>query len=158
MQLQDLAAVLAVEVRAYSYPWTRGNFIDSLAAGYLAEVLLDDEGAVLGYYLALPGAGEMHLLNLTVEPEQQSRGFGQQLMQALHDHALRLGLDTLFLEVRASNLRARALYERLGYAEVGLRRAYYPAVPRREDAIVMRCTRPSLTLPSGHLTGQADVD
>lgn len=139
MRAADLVAVLAVEVRAYSYPWSRGNFIDSLAAGYLAEVLVDDEDAVLGYSLALPGAGEMHLLNLTVAPEHQGRGLGRTLMEALHQHALRLQLDTVFLEVRASNQRARTLYTRLGYADVGLRRAYYPAVPRREDAIVMRC-------------------
>ena len=138
MRVGDVSAVLAVEVRAYSYPWSRGNFIDSLAAGYLADVLVNEEGAVLGYFLALPGAGELHLLNVTVAPEHQCCGLGRRLMQALHGHGQRLGLHTVFLEVRASNLRARALYARLGYAEVGLRRAYYPATPRREDAIIMR--------------------
>ncbi len=140
MRAADLAAVMAVEVRAYSTPWSRGNFIDSLAAGYLAEVMLGPDEALLGYFLALPGAGELHLLNLTVAPEHQGRGLGSRLMQALHQHAQRLGLPEVFLEVRASNGRARALYARLGYAEVGLRRAYYPAAPRREDAIVMRHT------------------
>jgi ribosomal-protein-alanine N-acetyltransferase len=157
MTLADVGAVLALEVRAYSYPWSRGNFIDSLAAGYLADVLVDEEDAVLGYFLALPGVGELHLLNVTVAPEHQCRGLGRCLMQALHGHAQRLGLGAVFLEVRASNLRARALYARLGYAEVGLRRGYYPATPRREDAIVMRrCT----TLPRADQpdADQPDVD
>ncbi len=138
MQLSDLDAVLAIEVRAYSYPWSRGNFVDSLGAGYLAELLEDEQGQVLAYYLALPGVDELHLLNLSVMPEYQGQGLGQRLMRALHRQARALGLPSLFLEVRASNLKAQALYCRLGYAQVGLRRAYYPAVPRREDAIVMR--------------------
>ena len=75
--------MVSVEKRAYSYPWSRGNFIDSLAAGYLAELLQDEDGQVLGYYLAVPGAGEMHLLNLTVAPEHQGRGWGRALMDTL---------------------------------------------------------------------------
>lgn len=152
MRVTDLAAVLALEVRAYSHPWSRGNFIDSLAAGYLAEVLEDADGPLLGYFLALPGADELHLLNLTVAPEHQGRGLGQGLMRALHGHGRRLGLDRVFLEVRAGNRRARALYARLGYTEVGPRRAYYPATPQREDAIVMRRLLP----PDD--AGWADVD
>jgi ribosomal-protein-alanine N-acetyltransferase len=153
MRLSDLNAVLAIEVRAYSYPWSRGNFIDSLAAGYLAEVLEDAQGQLLAYFLAVPGVDELHLLNLSVAPEHQGQGLGRLLMEALHRHAQARGLASLFLEVRASNQRAQALYSRLGYAQVGLRRAYYPAAPRREDAIVMR-----RLLPAAGQTGGTDVD
>lgn len=137
MAVPDLDAVAAIEARAYSHPWSRGNFIDSLAAGYLAEVLVDGSGAVLAYYVAMCGVDELHLLNITVAPEAQGQGHGRTLMAALHQHARDLGLGSLWLEVRDSNQRARALYRRLGYAEVGRRRDYYPAVLRREDAVVM---------------------
>lgn len=137
MTVRDLDAVLTIEQRAYSFPWSRGNFTDSLAAGYLAELWsLDD--AVLGYLVAMPGVDELHLLNITVAPEHQGCGHGRLMMAALQAHARRTGAAALWLEVRESNHRARALYRGLGYAEVGLRRGYYPAAVRREDAVVMR--------------------
>jgi ribosomal-protein-alanine N-acetyltransferase len=138
MSATDLDRVLAVEVQAYGFPWSRGNFIDSLAAGYTAELLEQANGTLLGYYLALPGVGEMHLLNLTVAPAFQGRGLAHRLMNRLETRARELALDSLWLEVRASNARARALYGRRGFTEVGVRRGYYPAPgSRREDAVVM---------------------
>lgn len=146
MSATDLDRVLAVEVQAYGFPWSRGNFIDSLAAGYTAELLEQANGTLLGYYLALPGVGEMHLLNLTVAPAFQGRGLAHRLMDRLEARARELGLTSLWLEVRASNARARALYGRRGFAEVGVRRGYYPAPSsRREDAVVM-----SRTLEDAH--------
>lgn len=145
MQLGDLDAVLEVERSAYSFPWTRGNFVDSLAAGYLAEMLVHDIDGLVGYYLAMAGVDEMHLLNLTVTPAQQRRGHARQLLQALERRCLQRGLPQLWLEVRASNARARQVYLRHGFSEVGQRRDYYPAAKgRREDAIVM-----SLSLQAG---------
>ena len=136
MTVQDLDAVVALEQRAYSHPWSRGNFTDSLAAGYLAELWWQGDD-LLGYFVAMAGVDELHLLNITVAPDQQGRGHGRTMMAALQQHALARAAATLWLEVRESNHRARALYRRLGFTEVGLRRGYYPAVPRREDAVVM---------------------
>lgn len=136
MTVRDLDAVVGVEQRAYSHPWSRGNFTDSLAAGYLAEVWWLGE-AVLGYFIAMPGVDELHLLNITVAPEHQGQGHGRVMMAALRQHALQAEAASLWLEVRESNHRARALYRSLGFAEVGLRRGYYPAAVRREDAVVM---------------------
>jgi len=140
MGVQLLDAVMAIEVRAYPFPWSRGNFVDSIAAGYLTRCLVSPDGELLGYLVAMSGFREWHLLNVTVAPEHQGRGLARQLMQALREHALADGAECLWLEVRPSNTRARALYERLGYAEVGLRRDYYPdAGGRRENALVLCC-------------------
>jgi ribosomal-protein-alanine N-acetyltransferase len=136
---RDLDAVLRIEVGAYSFPWNRGNFIDSLASGYLAELMLAPDGAPIGYFVALPGVDELHLLNITVAPAMQGRGHGQKLLDVVEARCREQAALCLWLEVRASNMRARALYARRGFAEVGLRRGYYPApMARREDAIVMR--------------------
>lgn len=139
MNVADLDAVLEVEARAYSFPWSRGNFIDSLAAGYHAQVLSSAAtGELLGYLIAQPGVDELHLLNLTVSPDHQRHGHARQLLDALEAHARERALATLWLEVRAGNVRAREIYRVRGFAEVGLRRAYYPAAAsRREDAVVM---------------------
>jgi len=136
MTVGDLASVMAIEVRAYSHPWSQGNFVDSLAAGHLAEVLVADR--LLGYFVAMPGVDELHLLNLTVGPEHQGQGHGSTLLEAVLGLARAHRLPTVWLEVRASNERARALYMRRGFEEVGLRRGYYPATRGREDAVVMR--------------------
>jgi ribosomal-protein-alanine N-acetyltransferase len=137
MAVADVDAVLGVEVRAYAYPWSRGNFVDSLAAGYRARLARDDEGAVLGYFVAMPGVGELHLLNLSVAPEHQGRGLGRALLEAVVAEARALPAARLLLEVREGNERARRLYAARGFAEVGRRRGYYPARGGREDAVVM---------------------
>ncbi len=144
MASSDVDAVVAVEVRAYAHPWSRGNFIDSLAAGYTARLARDGDGELVGYFVAMPGVDELHLLNLTVAPECQGQGHGRALLEAVIHEARALQVATLLLEVRESNTRARRLYAARGFAEVGRRRGYYPARERREDAIVM-----SLALGAG---------
>lgn len=140
MGVQDLDRVLAVEVRAYGFPWSRGNFVDSLAAGYLSECLSAADGSLIGYFLAMPGVGELHLLNLTVAPEHQGRGHARALLSRVVCLARERGDETVWLEVRASNARARHLYGQAGFTEAGVRRDYYPApASRREDAVLMRC-------------------
>ena len=138
MTLADVDAVMALEVQAYSHPWSRGNFIDSLAAGYLSELRLDAGGRLLAYRVAMPGVAELHLLNLTVAPAAQRQGHGAALLGRLVALGRARQDERLWLEVRDSNQAARALYRRHGFAEVGLRRGYYPAEhQRREDAVVM---------------------
>jgi [ribosomal protein S18]-alanine N-acetyltransferase len=143
MLMRDVEAVAAIEATAYSHPWTRGNFIDSLAAGYLAEVLVSSDVGIVGYFVAMPGVDELHLLNVTVAPAWQRRGHGQQLLQVVQQLARQRGLASVWLEVRQGNTRARALYRRFGFVESGLRRAYYPAVGGREDAVVMSLAVPA---------------
>jgi ribosomal-protein-alanine N-acetyltransferase len=138
MQAQDLGEVLAVENAAYEFPWSRGNFVDSLAAGHVAVTLLGPQGELLGYLLALPGFEELHLLNLTVAPAEQGRGHARFLLDWLVEHCRQQAAPKLWLEVRQGNERARRVYERFGFVRVGQRRGYYPAAEgRREDAVVM---------------------
>lgn len=138
MQVADVEAVLLIEQQAYEFPWTRGNFIDSLAAGYAAQVLRAEDGRLLGYFLAMEGVGELHLLNITVAPEAQGQGHARHMLDALQALARRLACEQIWLEVRQSNARARAIYLRYGFSEVGQRRAYYPAAQgQREDAVLM---------------------
>ncbi|MEI7463864.1 MAG: ribosomal protein S18-alanine N-acetyltransferase [Burkholderiales bacterium] len=140
MTTAHLGAVMAIENEAYPFPWTRGNFIDSLASGYPAQVLFDSDRRqrAIGYFVAMEGVDEMHLLNLTVAPEAQSQGHGRFMLDALVDLCRQRRALQLWLEVRQSNPRARALYQRYGFRDMGVRRGYYPAAAgRREDALVM---------------------
>ena len=132
----DLDAVMAIESRAYPFPWTRGIFRDCLQAGYPAWLLLED-GVVSGYAVMSLAADEVHVLNICIAPEHQGRGLGRHLLRALLKHARDRRAQRVFLEVRPSNPGAKALYESEGFNEIGRRPRYYPAQDGREDAIVM---------------------
>lgn len=132
-----LDAVLRVEQRAYSHPWTHGNFVDSIRAGYQLQALMGDD-TLLGYFVAMEGVDEVHLLNITVAPEFQGQGWARVMLEALSLWSRGRGAHWLWLEVRASNARALHVYEAYGYRRVGERKNYYPAdLGRREDAVVM---------------------
>lgn len=136
----DVDRILPLEAAAHAMPWTRGNFLDSLNSGHVAT-LMQSGGSVLGYAVVMPLPGEAELLNITIAPASQRQGWGRQLLQHVCAAAQAGGAERLFLEVRASNLPARTLYAKSGFAEVGLRRGYY-ACPtgEREDAVLMAKT------------------
>jgi ribosomal-protein-alanine N-acetyltransferase len=137
MSQDDLDAVIAIEQTAYSHPWTRGNFRDSLNPLFEAQCLWLD-GDLLGYFLAMHGVEEMHLLNITVAPARQGQGWGHMMLDALSLMSRHVGAQWLWLEVRQSNLRALKVYERYGFKQVSIRKDYYPAGrQQREHAVVM---------------------
>lgn len=136
MREDDLDAVVAIEQRAYPFPWTRGIFRDCLRAGYPAW-LVEEAGVIAGYGVLSVAADEAHILNVCTAPEAQGRGHGRRLLRALVQLARGHGAQRLFLEVRPSNPQAIALYHAEGFNEIGRRPRYYPAQDGREDAIVM---------------------
>ena len=137
MTADDLEAVMAIEQSAYSHPWSRGNFRDSLNPLFDAHCLWL-EGELLGYFLAMHGVEEMHLLNITVAPARQGQGWGHMMLDALSLLSRSQGAQWLWLEVRQSNERALQVYERYGFRRVSIRKDYYPAGrQQREHAVVM---------------------
>ncbi len=132
----DLAEVMAIENAIYTHPWTRGNFADSLKAGYLCRTWRAGE-VLIGYFVLMVAAGEAHLLNLSVAEAHQRRGHGSTLLTEAMRLAKARGGRHLFLEVRPSNEGAQALYRRFGFRQVAVRTGYYPARGGREDALVL---------------------
>ncbi|WP_172203044.1 ribosomal protein S18-alanine N-acetyltransferase [Niveibacterium sp. COAC-50] len=134
----DLDWVCAAESVLHAFPWTRGNFCDSLEAGH-ACCVLERDGEPLGYAICLKIVDEAHLLNISVMRAVQGQGLGRWFLDVLGHGLWEHGARQMFLEVRPSNVAALRLYERAGFAPIGRRRDYYPAADgRREDAIVMR--------------------
>jgi ribosomal-protein-alanine N-acetyltransferase len=140
MTVADLDAVMAIEAEVYPFPWTRGNFHDSLHAGHSCWTLRDADGALAGYSIVMLALDEAHLLNLTVARPFHGSGCGWQLLDWMARRACEHGARTLLLEVRPTNGAAVRLYERYGFQRIGLRRDYYPALGGREDAWVLRIT------------------
>jgi [ribosomal protein S18]-alanine N-acetyltransferase len=139
MRMEDLDEILPVESAIYSHPWTRGNFADSLRAGYDCRTWrLGRE--LVGYFILMAAAGEAHLLNLSIAAPHQRSGHGGALLREAVELARRRSARSVFLEVRPSNLAAQALYARFGFRRIAVRRGYYPAHSGREDALVFTLT------------------
>ena len=137
MRESDLDAVMDIELRAYPFPWSRGIFRDCLHSNYAMWLQERADGAILGYGVLSIAADEAHVLNLCTTPGSEGRGLGQRMLQALLKIARGHAVQRVFLEVRPSNTRGIALYERSGFNEIGRRPRYYPANNGREDAMVM---------------------
>ena len=132
----DLDAVLLAEATLHPFPWTPGNFTDSLAAGHGMWVATEED-ALVAYAVTTQVLDEVHLLNISVLLSMQRAGRGGLLLQHLFDDARGQGGARMFLEVRPSNIPAYQFYLRCGFIEIGHRKNYYPAPQGREDAIVM---------------------
>ena len=135
MREEELPAILEIENAIYEHPWTRGNFADSLRAGYECWTYRADT-RLLGYFVLIVAAAEAHLLNLSVAAQSQRRGHGGALLAESIRISRQLGARNVYLEVRPSNRGAQALYARFGFRHIALRRGYYPAGTQREDALV----------------------
>lgn len=139
MTVADVDEVSALENSVFPHPWSRANFMDSLASGYDAWVVRDAQGALAGYFLLMYACDEAHLLDVAVAAGRQREGLGRYLLDKLSQRAREQGMLSVLLEVRPSNERALHVYKQYGFAEIGRRKGYYPAHEgRREDAIVMR--------------------
>jgi ribosomal-protein-alanine N-acetyltransferase len=136
MRTSDLDTVLAIEQAIYTHPWTRGNFRDSLQAGYSCWVL-ECGGRIAGYGVLMIGVNEAHLLNLSVAADWQGQGLGRGLLHHFIAVARGCAAQRMFLEVRPSNQTARSLYADAGFHELTVRRGYYPDGQGREDGILM---------------------
>jgi [ribosomal protein S18]-alanine N-acetyltransferase len=136
MEQADIPGVLAIETVAYAYPWNEGTYQDCFRAGYSMWVM-EYRREICGYGILSMGAGEAHLLNVCVDPSQQGKGFGREILAHMIELGRSLGNDMMFLEVRPTNIAAVRLYESVGFSEVGVRKGYYPAPGGREDAVVL---------------------
>ena len=136
MQVSDLDAVMQIETANFPFPWTAGNFKDSINSGHICSVL-EMDNTIIGYAILMMVLDEAHLLNISVAPSHKGQGLGRYLL----DHMMQIGREkgglNMFLEVRPSNVSAISLYESIGFNEMGVRPGYYPAHNGRENAVLM---------------------
>jgi len=136
MHEEDLERVIAIETALYEFPWTLGNFRDSLHAGHSGWICTANR-ELAGYAILMIGWGEAHLLNISIAASWQRKGLGESLLRFLIDLSRERHCERMLLEVRRSNMVARQLYLRNRFVEIGERKGYYPAIQGREDAIVL---------------------
>ena len=140
MQPEDLPAVIEIERQSNSHPWTERNFRDTMSSGYLSLVARE-HGQVCAFAIARTLVDEAELLLIAVTPSERRQGVAALLWIELAQRLRMAGATQVFLEVRASNASARSFYGSRGFAEIGVRRNYYPNGVHdgdREDAILMQ--------------------
>ena len=139
MKVEELPLIMMVELAAYPYPWSKGNFEDCLKNPIYSCWVFEQKNVPAGHVIisAARGTGEAHILNICVTPSYQGKGWGRKLLEEAEWIATQYKAENCFLEVRQSNFVGLKLYDSVGYNEVGLRKAYYPTDNGREDAIVM---------------------
>ncbi|MCX2982962.1 ribosomal-protein-alanine N-acetyltransferase [Halieaceae bacterium IMCC14734] len=134
----DAMHMVEIERAVATSPWSLAQFLSSChSASEDCWVSYEEHTGVVGFAISQRIVDETTLLNVGVAPDQQGLGRGGLLLAAVLDKARADGSQRCLLEVRASNSAARHLYERAGFVQDGVRKAYYPAVAGREDAILM---------------------
>jgi len=148
MQLADLDEIMLIENAAFSHPWSRGNFVDSLSNMDNAWVARSAQRELLAYFVQMAVVDESHLLTIAVKASAQRQGLGSLMLDLVVQQAALMQMTSILLEVRSSNLRALALYQRFGFVQIGLRKNYYQrTAQQREDALVLRYTLPCAASP-----------
>lgn len=133
----DLDELLVLEAAGHAIPWSREIFQDCMRAGYYCVLVRIDQVIVV-YAVLSAAAGEAHILNVCVNKSYLRQGYGRKAVLHLLDIAKHNNVQTVFLEVRPSNVKAIDLYESLGFLEIGQRKGYYPKKSGgREDALVL---------------------
>ncbi|MCX8959422.1 ribosomal protein S18-alanine N-acetyltransferase [Erwinia psidii] len=135
----DLDRALVIEQRSHAFPWSEKTLASNQGERYL-NYRLEVGDRMVAFAITQVVLDEATLFNLAVDPDFQRRGLGRELLQFLINALAARGIQTLWLEVRASNRPAIALYEQLDFNEVSVRRNYYPATTGKEDAIIMALT------------------
>ena len=136
MRASDLSEVAHLEKSLYAFPWSLGNFRDSVNAGYDCWTVTQGE-MVIGYAILMIALDEAHLLNIAMAAEWQNQGIGRDFLSHMIGVARTATCQIVYLEVRPSNLAARHLYRALGFQQIAIRPEYYPAVSGREDALFL---------------------
>ena len=136
MRMPDVPEVARLEKSLYEFPWSAGNFRDSVNAGYDCWTVAHGE-AVIGYAILMVALDEAHLLNFAVAAEWQNQGIGREFLRHMIEEARTAGCQIVYLEVRPSNLPARHLYRAMGFQQIAIRPEYYPAISGREDALFL---------------------
>lgn len=138
MQVADVPQVIAIEQQVQTYPWSKQLFVDSINAPHQCTVI-ETNGCVAGFCILQPVLDEANLLLMAIDPAFQQRGLGMRLLEqsinSLGEHC-----KMIFLEVRQSNQAAIGLYEKVGFAQIDLRKNYYPTAQGKEHAVIMALT------------------
>lgn len=140
LSIDDLSTIMAIGRQAMEIAWSASMMKDSLRAAHCQAWGIFEEDRLVGYGVLSVVFDEAELLSMAIDPIYQRRGYGKKLLEHLMFQALRSGAESLYLELRVTNLPAISLYDKMGFERIGIRKNYYPTtdITVREDAILMK--------------------
>ncbi|MBQ2901637.1 MAG: ribosomal protein S18-alanine N-acetyltransferase [Agathobacter sp.] len=136
MTLEDVEAVVQIEQECFSLPWSEKSFVDSISREDTIFLVCEEASVITGYMGLYISFDEASVTNVAVSPDFRKRGYGEQLVATAKEVAKDVGAESIFLEVRVSNVPAISLYKKLGFEELGIRKKFYEHPV--EDAIIMK--------------------
>ena len=136
MTFEDLDNVLAIERKSFIAPWSQRLFEETLRSTISRSVVLEEDGAMLGYMIFYMVDVEAHILNIAVDPTRRREGRAKMLVNWAIKLFKENDITECYLEVRESNRGAQQLYKKFGFTVIGRRRRYY--TENGEDALVMQ--------------------
>lgn len=136
MKGSDVASMMLIEQSCHTHPMSHKNMLSCFGGRYFSKGLYID-GSLVGFYMAEMAGPDFTLMDICIAPQYQGKGYAKSLIENLIEEANNRNAESIFLEVRVSNLSAIALYEKCGFNEMGIRKDYYPADNGREDAKLM---------------------
>ena len=131
----DISSIVEIENKTNQMPWSKAQFLSSMEVGHYS-VVMHKNSDILGFAIYSPIIPESHLLNIAIDPVHQGKGLGDKLLQQIILQNRTIGVKTISLEVRVSNLPAINLYEKRGFHKDAIRPNYYSGSPK-EDALLM---------------------
>ena len=131
----DISSIVEIENKTNQMPWSKAQFLSSMEVGHYSVVMHKDSD-IVGFAIYSPIIPESHLLNIAIDPAYQGKGLGDKLLQQIILQNRTIGVKTISLEVRVSNLPAINLYEKRGFHKDAIRPDYYSGSPK-EDALLM---------------------
>lgn len=134
--VSDLDAILTIEEKSFTEPWSRDSFISAFSSEYMTIFAADRDRTTVGFGCLALLPPECEIPNIAVHPNERGKGTGEAIFTAMLRFAADFGAEVAFLEVRESNIPARSLYEKSGFVSIGIRKNYY-AKPT-ENAVIMQ--------------------
>lgn len=136
MKSSDVDSMMLIEQSCHTHPMSHKNMLSCFGGRYFSKGLYIDDSLV-GFYMAEMAGPDFTLMDICISPQYQGKGYAKSLIENLIEEANNRNAESIFLEVRVSNISAIGLYEKCGFNEMGIRKDYYPAGNGREDAKLM---------------------
>ena len=137
MSFADIPSAVEIETQCFSLPWSEKSFQDSLTREDTLFLVCEEQGGITGYIGMYISFDEGSITNVAVSPNHRQKGYGEALVVAAKEKAREKQVERIFLEVRVSNIPAIALYEKMGFVNLGIRKNFYEHP--QEDAYIMSC-------------------
>lgn len=135
MNKDHVSQIAQLEAQCFSDPWSEKSIASELENPLSLWLVAEENGRVFGYVGSQTVLDESDMMNVAVDPRFRRQGIARALIETLISKLAKMGSRCLRLEVRVSNENARALYERMGFQQLGLRKNYYHNP--KEDALIL---------------------